>query len=101
MEWMEAPGSQMVNGFTFSTTPTGLSCTNNSMTTVTCSYNERNLNKNYTFTVAALYCGTQKGNEAFHRIHLRGMSLITKQHLPIVPMCIAKFDTYHFEGKPE
>ena len=90
VEWMEARGSQMVNGFTFSTTPTGLSCRNNSMTTVTCSYNESNLGQTYTFTVAALNCGTQKGNEASHRIHLRGMLLTIEHHLLIVPIYVAK-----------
>ena len=75
VEWMEAPGSQMVNGFTFNVTPDGLSCTMNRVTkTVTCFYNETHLCQTYIFTVAALNCGTQKGHEASHRMHLKGLS---------------------------
>ena len=74
IEWMEASGSQMVDGFIWNITP-DLDCTNSSMT-VNCSYNEANLGHTYIFTVAALNCGgTQKGSEYSLPIHLRGMSL--------------------------
>ena len=72
--WIEAPGSQMVDGFTFNITPNDLMCKMRDMT-VTCPYTETNLGQTYIFTVAALNCGTQMGSYAPHRIHLRGMSL--------------------------
>ena len=74
IEWMEASGSQMVDGFIWNITPDDLDCTNSSMT-VTCSY-EANLGRTYIFTVAALNCsGTQRGSEFSLRIPLQGMSL--------------------------
>jgi len=73
--WTEAPGSLMVNNFTFDITPGGLNCTMSSMR-VTCLYNKTNLGPTYIFTVAALNCGAQKGSYASHRIHLRRKSLI-------------------------
>ena len=45
------------------------------MTTVTCSYNETHLGQMYTFSVAALNCDIQRGDEATITINLQGMPL--------------------------
>ena len=76
VEWSETPGSpETVDNFTFNITPNDLSCTRSTMTAVTCSYNRTHLGQMYTFTVAALNCGTQRGDEATITINLQGVSL--------------------------
>ena len=78
VEWSESPGScETVDGFSVNITPNDLSCTRSSMTTVTCSYNETHLGQMYTFSVAALNCDTQRGDEATRTLDLQGMSLTT------------------------
>ena len=64
------------------------------MTTVTCSYNRTHLGQMYTFTVVALNCGTQRGDEATITINLQGMSL-TKivKHGHNVPVYVGMFGT--------
>ena len=75
VEWSETSGScETVDGFTFNITPNDLSCTRSTMTTVTCSYNRTHLGQMYTFTVAALNCGTQRGDEATITINLQGIA---------------------------
>ena len=60
------------------------------MTTATCSYNRAHLGQTYTFSVAALNCGTQRGDEDSITINLQGASL-TKivNHDHNVPMYIS------------
>ena len=80
VEWSETPGScETVDGFTFNITPNYLSCTRSSMTMVTCSYNRTQLGQAYTFSVAALNCDTQRGDEATRTVNLQGMFLAKKQ----------------------
>ena len=75
VEWRETPGScETVDGFTFNITPNDLSCTSSSMTMVTCSYSETRLGQTYTFSVAALNCDTQRGDEATSTVNLQGIS---------------------------
>ena len=64
----------MVDGFDFSITPSDLHCTVNSMT-ATCSYDMSHWGRIYNYTVAALNCDTQRGNESTNRVLLEGMSL--------------------------
>ena len=76
VEWSETSGScETVDNFTFNITPNDLSCTRSTMTTVTCSYSRTHLGQMYTFSVAALNCGTQRGDEATITINLQGVSL--------------------------
>ena len=64
----------VVDGFDFSITPSDLHCTVNSMT-ATCLYNMSHWGRIYNYTVAALNCDTQRGNESTNRVLLEGMSL--------------------------
>ena len=64
----------MVDGFDFSITPNDLHCTVNSMT-ATCLYDVTHWGQIYTFSIAALNCGSQRGNESTNRVLLEGMSL--------------------------
>jgi len=74
VEWSEPPGScEMIDSFDPQISPNDLSCMMNGMT-YTCSYNETHLGQTYTFTVSALNCGTQRGEEASVSINLQGMS---------------------------
>ena len=90
VEWSETPGScETVDGFTFNITPNDLSCTRSTMTTVTCSYNRTHLGQMYTFSVAALNCDIQSGDEATITINLQGIAYkkctnlkLTKKTLP-------------------
>ena len=63
----------MVDGFDPQISPSDLSCVRSGMT-YTCSYNETDLGQTYTFTVSALNCGTQRGEEANVTVDLQGMS---------------------------
>ena len=73
VEWREPPdSSEVVDNFTFCITPNGLDCTRDSMTTATCTYDEADWYKNYTYVVSALNCGNQSGNEANGTIRLQG-----------------------------
>ena len=75
VEWRETPGSsEVVDNFTFRITP-HLDCIRDSMTTATCSYNQADWGKIYTYAVSALNCGNQSGNEVTGRIRLEGMAL--------------------------
>ena len=75
VKWSETSGScETVDGFAFNITPDYLSCTRSTMTTVTCSYNRTHLGQMYTFSVAALNCGTQSGDEATITINLQGIA---------------------------
>ena len=79
VEWKKTPGScETVDDFTFNITPNDLSCTRSTMTTVTCSYNRTHLGQMFTFTVAALNCDIQRGDEATITINLQGRSLTNK-----------------------
>ena len=74
MEWSEPPGScEMIDSFDPQISPNDLNCMMNGMT-YTCSYSEANLGETYTFTVLALNCGTQRGEEASVSVNLQGMS---------------------------
>ena len=64
----------MVDGFNFSITPSDLHCTVNSMT-ATCLYDMSHWGQIYTYSIAALNCGNQRGFKATGRVQLRGMSL--------------------------
>ena len=72
VKWSETSGScETVDDFAFNITPNDLSCTRSTMT---CSYNRTHLGRMYTFTVAALNCGTQRGDEATITINLQGIA---------------------------
>ena len=73
IEWSESAGScEMVDGFDPQLSPNDLSCMMNGMTYI-CSYRETHLGQMYTFTVSALNCGIQRGEEASVSINLQGM----------------------------
>ena len=70
VEWRD---NEMVDNFTFRITPSDLDCTRDSMTAATCTYDETDWGKTYTYVVSALNCGNQSGNEANGSIQLYGM----------------------------
>ena len=70
VEWNS---SEVVDNFTFRITPNDLDCTRDSMTAATCTYDETDWGRNYTYVVSALNCGNQSGNEVTGRITLHGM----------------------------
>ena len=64
----------MVDGFSFNITPNDLHCTVNSMI-ATCPYDVTHWGQMYTYSIAALNCGNQRGYKATGRVQLKGMSL--------------------------
>ena len=73
VKWKEPPdSSEMVDNFTFRITPNDLDCTRDSMTAATCTYDETDWGRNYTYVVSALNCGNQSGNEVTGSIQLNG-----------------------------
>ena len=73
VEWKEPDSSEMVDNFTFRITPNDLVCIRDSITTATCKFDMAHWGKIYNYSVSALNCGNQSGNEATGRIQLQGM----------------------------
>ena len=78
VEW-QARGESADN-FTFDITPNDFYCTRSSLTTATCPYSRVNQGQVYIYTVAALNCGSQRGDESTGRVELQGMSLTIKTY---------------------